>query len=93
MTDSITPPRTYLVVFAGLIGLTAATVGLSYIDLGEGHTLVGLAIAVTKAMLIVLFFMHLLHGPRLSWVIAGSGLFWLGILLSLSLTDFLTRPW
>ena len=53
----------------------------------------GLAIAATKALLIVLFFMHLLRSKSLIWVIALSGLFWLGILLILTLTDYATRSW
>jgi len=55
------------------------------------HLAVGLTIATTKAVLVVLFFMHLLYSPRLSWIMFLSGLFWLGILLVLTLTDYLSR--
>jgi cytochrome c oxidase subunit IV len=82
---------TYVVVFIALLGLTAATVRLSFVDLGHWHMALGLTIAAAKALLIVLFFMHVLHGTRLIWVIAIAGLFWLGILMSLTLMDFLTR--
>lgn len=86
-------PRIYVLVFAALIVLTITTVGLSYADLGEWHAPVGLVIAAAKALLVVLFFMHVLYSSRLTWVFALSGLFWLGILLALTLSDFLTRTW
>jgi cytochrome c oxidase subunit 4 len=91
--NSITKPRTYILVFLALLALTAATVRLSYVDLGAWHSTVGLAIAAAKALLIMLFFMHVLRGKRLIWVIALSGLFWLGILMILTLTDYATRSW
>ena len=52
-----------------------------------------LVIAVVKATLVILFFMHVWHSTRLTWVVVGGGLFWLGILLALTLSDYLTRPW
>jgi cytochrome c oxidase subunit 4 len=91
MSERIIPPRTYSAVFAALIALTLITVGVSFLDLGSWHTAVGLAFGAAKATLVVLFFMHLLYSPRLTWVVAGAGLFWLGILLVLTLTDYLTR--
>jgi cytochrome c oxidase subunit IV len=87
----IAKPRRYVFVFAALLFFTAATVSLSFADLGGWHTAVGLAIAAAKALLIVLFFMHVLRGTRLIWLIAASGLFWLGILMALTLMDYLTR--
>jgi cytochrome c oxidase subunit IV len=84
-------PRAYIVVFLALLALTAATVGLAYLDLGRWHSPVGLTIAAAKAALIILFFMHVLHGTKLIWVIAIGALFWLGILMTLTLMDFLTR--
>jgi len=92
--EEITSPRTYLWVFAALIALTLATVGFSFLHVGEAwHTAVGLAIAVAKAMLVALFFMHLIHSSRLTWILMGSGIFWLGILLVLTMSDYLTRAW
>ena len=84
--NPMTQPRKYVLVFLVLLALTAATVGLAYVDLGAWHSAVGLTIAATKAFLIVLFFMHLLRSKSLIWVIALSGLFWLGILMILTLT-------
>ena len=91
--SAVTQPRTYVLVFLALLALTAATIGLCYVDLGAWHSTVGLAIAASKAVLIVLFFMHVLHGKRLIWMVALSGLFWLGILMALTLTDYASRSW
>jgi cytochrome c oxidase subunit 4 len=91
--SSMPQPTKYFLVFLALLALTASTVGLAYVDLGTWHSVVGLAIAGMKALLIVLFFMHVLHSKSLIWVIALSGLFWLGILMILTLTDYATRSW
>jgi cytochrome c oxidase subunit 4 len=91
--NRVISPRSYVLVFLALLALTAATVGLAYVDLGAWHSTVGLTIAATKALLIVLFFMHVLGSKSLIWVIGLSGLFWLGILMVLTLTDYATRSW
>jgi len=93
MAERVSSPTTYYAVFGALIALTALTVGVSLLNLGPWHTAVGLAIATTKALLVALFFMHLLHGSRLAWVALAVGVFWLGILMVLTLADYLTRPW
>jgi cytochrome c oxidase subunit 4 len=91
MTERVVQPPTYYAVFAALIGLTLLTVGISFLDLGAWHTVVGLIIGAAKAALVILFFMHLLYSGRLLWIVLGAGLFWLGIMLGLTLTDYLTR--
>jgi cytochrome c oxidase subunit 4 len=91
MAKHITSEKTYYLIFAALIALTLLTVGLSYVELGAFHLIVGLAIASTKGVLVILFFMHLLYSSRLSWTMFLSGLFWLGILLVLTLSDYLSR--
>jgi cytochrome c oxidase subunit 4 len=93
MTERVTAQSTYYAIFGILIALTALTVGVATVPLGEWHTVVGLAIAGAKALLVALFFMHLLHGSRLSWVALAVGVFWLGVLMVLTLADYLTRPW
>jgi cytochrome c oxidase subunit 4 len=93
MTEPITPPRTYYLVFAALIALTTLTVGASFLELGSWHIAVGLCFGVAKALLVALFFMHLLHSSRFTWIAFGAGLFWFGILLALTLSDYLTRHW
>lgn len=91
MARHIITPRTYVLVFAALIALTLLTVGLSFLHLGAWHTAVGIGIAVAKGLLVALFFMHLIYSTRVTWVMVGAGLFWLGILMVLTLTDYLSR--
>ena len=85
--------RLYVVVFAALLVLTVATVTVSYVDLGPASVVVALAIAFTKAVLVVLFFMHLRESSGLTWVVAGGGFFWLAILIGLTMSDVVTRGW
>ena len=91
MANHISSVRLYIAVFTGLIALTGATVGLSYVELGIWHAPVGLAIASIKALGVILFFMHVLHSSKLTWVVVLSGAFWLAILMSLTLADFASR--
>ena len=91
MSEPITPTRTYYSVFAALIALTLLTVGISFLELGAWHTTVGVLIGAVKATLVALFFMHLLHSSRASWLAVLAGLFWLGILMVLTLSDYLSR--
>ena len=73
--------------------LTALTTGVAYIDLGAWNTVVALAIAVIKMLLVVLFFMHVKYAHGLTKVVIIAGFFWLGIMITLSLSDELTRGW
>ena len=84
---------TYYLVFVGLIGLTGLTVGLSFVDLGVWHGVVGLLIATTKAILVIFVFMHVWYSTKLTWLVALSGVAWLAILIGLTLADYLTRGW
>ncbi len=93
MSDHILSQKTYYAIFAALVGLTLLTVGLSFLPLGEWHTPVGLLIASAKVALVALFFMHLLYSSRLIWLVAAAGLFWLAIMIALTLADYLTRSW
>ena len=93
MSERVIPQSTYYRVFGTLIVLTFLTVGLSFLELGEWHTVAGLIIAICKAALVALFFMHLLSSQRLTWIVLGAGLFWLGVLMVLTLSDYLTRHW
>ena len=85
--------RLYVAVFAALVVLTLVTVGVSYVDLGPASVVVALTIAFTKALLVVLFFMHLRESSGLIWVVAGGGFFWLAILIGLTMSDVMTRGW
>jgi cytochrome c oxidase subunit 4 len=99
MAEHVVEPRTYYKVFGALIALTVLTVTFSRLPIPEEwhpelwHLIVGLAVAATKATLVILFFMHLIYSSRLTWVVAFSGLLWLGILITYTLTDYLTRGW
>ena len=83
--------KSYAQVTAALLALLVATVGAAYIDLGAFNTVVAMLISLGKALLIVLFFMHLRRANGLTRLFAAAGFFWLGILLILTLSDFLTR--
>ena len=72
---------------------TALTVAVAFFDLGALNNVVMLTIAVVKAMFVVLYFMHVRWSSRLTWVVAGSGFFWLLILFSFTLTDYMSRGW
>jgi cytochrome c oxidase subunit IV len=93
MSEHIVPRKTYFAVFAALIVLTATTTAVSFLDLGPWNTVVALGIAFLKATLVVLFFMHVKYSPRLTQVTIAGGLFWLAILIVLTLSDFMTRGW
>ena len=89
----VAPVSLYLMVFAALMVGTILTVVVAKFDLGPLNTLMMLAIAIAKAMLVVLFFMHVRWGTRLTWVVAGSGFFWLLILFTLTMADYMSRGW
>ena len=93
MAEQKATPRTYLIVFAALVLLTLTTLGLDLLDLGAWHAPVGLAIAVAKALLVILFFMHVWHSTRTTWLVALGSLAWVAILFGLTLADYLTRQW
>ena len=86
-------PRIYFLVFATLLVLTLTTVVVAAVPLGAFHTPVALAIAGVKATLVVLFFMHALHSPKLTWAAILGSLFWLAIMIGLTMADYLTRGW
>jgi cytochrome c oxidase subunit IV len=93
MSEHVESIKTYALVFVTLLALTAATTGVSYIDLGPFSTVVALTIAVVKMMLVALFFMHLRHSTQLTKVVVAGGLMWLAIMIVLGMADFLTRGW
>lgn len=87
------PLRIYYAIFATLMTLTAITVYVAFYDLGPLNTVVAMTIAVTKALLVVLYFMHLRYSSRLNWLFAGAGFAWLVILLALTVSDYVSRGW
>jgi cytochrome c oxidase subunit 4 len=93
MSDHILPKRIYYTIFAILMFCTYLTVQIAFFDLGPLNVIAALTIAVFKAALVVLFFMHVKYSTRLTWAVVASSIFWLGILLALTMGDYLTRGW
>ena len=93
MTQNHMSPRWYFVVFGSLLALTIATTAVARADLGSFNVVVARGIAVLKALLVALFFMHLVRTPHRTMIVAGAGVFWLAILIVLTLGDVLTRGW
>ena len=92
-TSHILPKSTYYAVYAALMVMLLATVGAAYVDLGPFNFLVLMMIAVAKAVLIMLYFMHVRFSNKLTWVFSGASFFWLGILLILTMSDYANRLW
>ena len=90
-SHTIVSLRTYLVVFLLLMVLLGLTVGIAFLDLGRFNLPAAMAIAVVKAVLIVMFFMHVKYASRLTWVFAAAGFFWLAIMLIFTMTDYASR--
>jgi len=90
-TNHIVQPGTYTAIILTLLTLTALTVVAAYVNLGPFNIVVALAIATIKATLVVLFFMHAKFVPRRTQLIIISGVFWLIILLFMTLSDYVTR--
>jgi len=91
MSQHITPVRTYLLIFFALLVLTVVTVSVAFVDLGPWSDLIAMAIAVFKASLVVLFFMHVRYSRPMTKITVASSLFWLLILFGITLSDYFTR--
>ncbi len=89
----VMPLWIYFAVFAALTAGTLLTWWVSTIDLGMLNTPIALFIATTKAVLVILFFMHVIHSTRLTWVVIVASFLWLGVLFVLTFADYLTRAW
>ena len=89
----IVPVPIYLGVFITLIVMTWVTAYVSTIDLGRWNIFVALAIAMFKASLVILFFMHVKYSSKLTKMIVGAGFFWLILLLFITMADIWTRSW
>lgn len=93
MAEHIVSRKIYVAIFTTLIILTILTIIIAGIDLGPFNTIAALAIAAAKATLVALFFMHVRYSSRLTQIVVISGLFWLGIMFVLTMSDYLTRGW
>jgi cytochrome c oxidase subunit 4 len=89
----VVPVRVYLTIFAALMVLTVVTVVVTGFDFGPFNLIVALGVAITKASLVVLYFMHARYSPRLTGVVIAAAIAFFVILLFLTLTDYVSRPW
>ena len=90
-TEHIVPPWVYMAIIGTLMALTILTVVAALQDLGRFNIVVALAIATTKATLVVLFFMHAKYVPKRTQLVIISGIFCLAILLFMTLSDYVSR--
>jgi cytochrome c oxidase subunit IV len=93
MKQHISSIQTNVTVFVALLVLLFVTVGAAYSPLGPLHFPTAMAIAAAKAVLIVVYFMHVKYSHRLTAVISVASLLWLGIMVALTLTDYLSRDY
>ena len=91
IADPVASARAYVLVWVALICLLLVTLGSAYVPLGWANSAINLAIAAVKALLVAFFFMHLRSAHYMLRIAAAAGLFWLAILIGLSLTDFAVR--
>ena len=93
MSHYIVPPRTYFIIFAVLMVLMAATLIVTRLEQGTVADVVALSIAIAKAVLIIMFFMHVKYSSHLTKLFAVAGFVWLAILFAFLLSDYNTRQW
>jgi cytochrome c oxidase subunit 4 len=91
VSEHIVSPKVYIGIFLSLMVLTAATVAAAYVNLGPFNIVIALAIASVKATLVVLYFMHARYSPKRTHMVIIAAVFWLAIMLALTLSDYVTR--
>jgi cytochrome c oxidase subunit IV len=91
MAEHVTSRKIYFLVFAALMVLTVVTWLVAQVDLGWANDVVALTIAVVKALLVLLFFMHVRYSTRMTVLTAAAGFFWLAILIGITLVDYASR--
>ena len=89
----VVSPVTYIIVFSTLLVLTGITVLAAFFELGVFNPIIALLIAVVKATVVVLFFMHVKYSSRLTKLTVGAGLFTFLVLIGMTLSDYFTRAW
>ncbi len=89
----IVTPMTYTIIFATLLTLTAVTVGAAFVDLGIMNPVIALAIASIKGVVVILFFMHVMYQSKLIKMTVGAGFFTFLVLLTMTLSDYISRAW
>jgi cytochrome c oxidase subunit IV len=89
----IVTPVTYAIVFATLLVFTGVTVGAAYVDLRIMNPIIALAIACFKGVIVILFFMHVKYQSKLVKLTVASGFFTFIVLITMTLTDYMSRAW
>ncbi len=94
MSEHIVYPRVYIMIFLALLAGTGLTASVAYFNFpGPLNAVVAMTIAVIKATLVILYFMHVRYSPRLIALIIAAALFWMAILFALTISDYSTRTW
>ncbi len=93
MSSHVVSLKIYFMIFGALLAMTALTIQVAFVDLGALNIYVALTIAVIKAMLVVLFFMHLRYSSSLTKLFVVGGIVWFAILIALTVSDYFTRTW
>ncbi len=91
VSEHIVSPKIYAVIGSTLLIFTGITVYAAYVDLGPLNIVVALVIATFKATLVVLYFMHLRYSPKRTQLVIIAGVFWLAVMLFMTLSDYITR--
>ena len=89
----IVGPKTYAIIFITLLTFTGITVAAAFVNLGILNPIVALAIASTKAVIVILFFMHVYYQSKLVKMTVAAGFFTFLILITMTLTDYISRAW
>ena len=89
----IVTPKTYIIVFVTLLIFTGITVGAAFVNLGIFNPIIALAIACTKAVIVILFFMHVFFQSNLIKMTVAAGFFTFLILITMTLSDYISRAW
>ena len=92
MSKHIASPKLYLVILSALMFGTVLTVAAAVRDFGPWNIVIALAIATSKATLVVLFFMHARYSPKRTHLVIVSAVFWLALLIGLTVSDYAMRP-
>ncbi len=92
MSRTRRPPGILILSWIALLALLGATVSIAYWKLGVANTVIAMSIAALKGTIVAAIFMELRERNALTLTFAGAGFFWLGIMLWLALTDYVTRP-
>ena len=90
-SEHIVSPKIYVTIFLALIAGTSLTVWAAFQNFAQFNIVIALGIATMKATLVVLYFMHARYSPRRTHLVIICALFWLAIMLSLTLADYQTR--